>query len=596
MTLGTLRRAVAASLAVGLATGLALGVLAVGAWAGEYHVYSCRTPTGQVAPTDGWNPSEHPSYDPTLNTCASGGGLIAALDAGYAHLSDSETDKATWAFKAPEGETIAAATLWRAGDIAGGGNKEASYLFWLSGGAASGPNVRVFDECIAGEGCVSEGSLASPLAHENRVATPSRALNTQYLALSTYCGSPLKMDCPAGAGDSKGYEAEVELFAADITLSQPTGPTVSAVSGGLVEDPTVSGTSDVAFHATDPGSGVYEAIVEIDGRVIEHEVVNEDGGRCHDAGGTTDGLPAFLYTQPCPTEASADIPLDTTALTNGEHHLVVSVTDAAGNAATVLDREIAVANQLPSSPPAPTVCGQSAPASGQSAGQSPVLTAGWKGHKGARLRAHYGPAHTIEGTLTGPASTSGGPPGTAATSGARAGGAPIPNAQLEVCELPAYRGAPTALIAAPRTAANGHWSLALPRNLPSVTLRIGYRRNPLEAQPAALQTLTLTVPAALNLHITPRTAASSGAIHFSGRLRGGPIPPGGKQLVLEARSPGGSWIEFHVIRTGPGGRFAYLYRFRLPGPARYQFRVLCEAEADFPFATGVSNVVGVFEG
>jgi hypothetical protein len=38
----------------GLAAGLALAVLAAGAWAGEYHVYSCRTPAGQVAPTDGW--------------------------------------------------------------------------------------------------------------------------------------------------------------------------------------------------------------------------------------------------------------------------------------------------------------------------------------------------------------------------------------------------------------------------------------------------------------------------------------------------------------------------------------------------------------
>jgi hypothetical protein len=28
---------------------------------------------------------------------------------------------------------------------------------------------------------------------------------------------------------------------------------------------------------------------------------------------------------------------------------------------------------------------------------------------------------------------------------------------------------------------------------------------------------------------------------------------------------------------------------------RYQFRVLCEAEADYPFAAGSSNVVGVYE-
>ncbi len=108
MTKETLRGAVAAGLAVGLATALALAAFAVGAWAGEYHVYSCRTPAGQVAPTDGWSRSEQAPNDITSNTCESGGGLIAAIDAGHAHTADSETDKATWAFKAPEDETITA--------------------------------------------------------------------------------------------------------------------------------------------------------------------------------------------------------------------------------------------------------------------------------------------------------------------------------------------------------------------------------------------------------------------------------------------------------------------------------------------------------
>ena len=574
---------------------LALAALVSVAWAGEYHVYACRTPAGQVAPTDGWSPSEHPSYDPTLNTCESGGGLIAALDGGYAHVSDTENDKATWAFKAPEGEVITEATLWRAGNTPGGGTKEASYLFWLAADPATGLTTHIFDECIASKGCPDEGSLADPFASENRAIVSKNELNGPYLSLSASCGSDYIKPCPTTEGGENRYDALVELFAADIALSQPTGPTVSAVSGGLAEDPTVSGSSDVAFHATDPGSGVYEAIVEADGQVIEHEVIDEEAGRCHNVGGTTDGLPAFLYTQPCPAEASADLPLDTTALTNGLHHLVVSVTDAAGNAATVLDREITVANQLPTTPAGTAAaCGASAAGSGQGAGQRAGLTAGWKGHAGARLRARYGPAHTIEGTL----SEAGGSSTVASGSSrgaATASGAPIPGAQLDVCELPDYRGAPTTLLAAPRTDANGRWSLALPRDLPSAALRIAYRQTPLEAQPAALRTLRLTVPAALRLRIAPRTARVGGAIHFSGRLLGGPIPPGGKQLVLEARSPGGPWIEFHVIRTRVGARFAYLYHFRLPGPARYQFRVLCEPEADFPFAAGFSNVVGVFE-
>jgi hypothetical protein len=590
--------AVAAGLAVGLAAALASAVLAVSAWAGEYHVYSCRTPSGLVAPTVGWSSSEHPSYDPTLNTCSSGGGLIAALDAGYARAAGSESDIATWSFKAPEGETISEATLWRAGDTPGGSNTEASYLFWLWGTAPLGEHAQVFDECSAEtkKNCVGQGTLTEPLATENRIMIAAHTLDTPYLGLSTYCGSFFpNASCPTNEGGKITYDAEVELFAADITLSQPTGPTVSAVSGGLAEDPTVSGTSDVAFHATDPGSGVYEAITEVDGQVLAHEVINEDGGRCRNVGDTTDGLPAFLYPQPCPAEASADIPFDTTTLANGEHHLVVSVTDAAGNTATVLDREIDVANPVLPSPPVPAVCAQSAAASGQGTGKSPVLIADWKGHKGTRLRARYGPGHTIEGTLSDPVSTSGSSPGTAAPNGTGTDGKPIPGAQLDVCMSPNYKGVPTTLLATTRTGANGHWSLALPRNLPSTTLRISYRQSPAEAQPAAQQTLTLTVPAALHLQIAPRTAASSGTIHFSGRLRGNPIPPGGKQLVLEARSPGGSWIEFHVIRTSASGRFAYLYRFRLPGPAHYQFRVLSETEADFPFAAGVSNVVGVFE-
>ena len=214
----------------------------------------------------------------------------------------------------------------------------------------------------------------------------------------------------------------MELFAADIVLSQPTGPTVSAVSGGLAEDPTVSGTSDVAFHAADPGSGVYEAIVEVDGQVLAHEVINEDGGRCHNVGGTTDGLPAFLYTQPCPAEASADIPFDTTALANGEHHLVVSVTDAAGNAATVLDREIDRRQPAARQHRAAPRCMQPKPKRRrtQPSGPSPVLTADWKSHRGARLRARYGRAHTIAGTLTGPAS--GSHPDTTTASGTGASG------------------------------------------------------------------------------------------------------------------------------------------------------------------------------
>jgi hypothetical protein len=573
MALRALQGKVLTGCALAAITAVVLATLVSVAWAGEYHVYACRTPTGQVAPTDGWSaPEEHPIYDPTLNTCAAGGGLIAALNAGYAHASDSATDKASWAFDAPSDEAIAEATLWRAGNTLGGATTNASYTFWFSGGAATGLNARIFGECAAGEGCPSKGNVADPMAEENRLNAPGGALGSSYLAMSTYCGSFVITSCPTDEGDKITYAAMVELFAADLVLSQPVGPTVSAVGGGLAEDSTVEGTSDIAFHAADPGSGVYEALISVDGEVVSRRVLNENGGRCRNVGGTSDGLPAFLYTQPCPPSLSADLPFDTTTLSNGIHHLLVTVTDAAGNAATVLDRELAVDN--PATSPA---CGAGAPVAGQALPEPATLSARWRGTASARLRGPYGVSRTVEGLLAG------------------AGGVPIADAPLEVCELPSYAGASARVLATPHTDAAGRWSLQLPRGLSSCELLVAYRRHPADALPAATRSFTLTVPAALRLRVTPRSVAPAGAIDFSGRLAGGPIPAGGVELVLEARSPGGRWLEFHVIRTGARGRLHYRYRFRLPGPIRYQFRALYEHAPDFPFAASASNVVGVFE-
>jgi hypothetical protein len=93
----------------------------------------------------------------------------------------------------------------------------------------------------------------------------------------------------------------------------------------------------------------------------------------------------------------------------------------------------------------------------------------------------------------------------------------------------------------------------------------------------------------------PRTTSVGRSIYFKGVLHGTPLPAGGKQLVLEARSPGDKWIEFDTISTGAKGRYHASYRFKFPGPARYQFRVVSKYEAAFPFAEGASNVVGVRE-
>jgi hypothetical protein len=175
------------------------------------------------------------------------------------------------------------------------------------------------------------------------------------------------------------------------------------------------------------------------------------------------------------------------------------------------------------------------------------------------------------------------------------GGSPIGGAQIDVVATPAFAGAQAAAMAAPRTAADGRFTLRVPGSASSRTLRFSYRAHLGDPVPVATRTLALSVNAGVRLSIAPRTSSVGGRIFFSGRLLGGPVPQSGKLLVLEARSGGRSWIKFNVVRTDRRGRYRSSYRFKFPGPATYRFRVVSEPEADYPYAAGASNAVPVRE-
>jgi hypothetical protein len=563
-------RACRASSAVTVVLAILAG-LTVGptiARAGQYHVYSCRTPTGESAPADGWTGSSVGSETFTRNTCREGGALVAALRGRTPRTANEAI--ATWMVGTPAGEAIAGATLWRAGDTAGGSSFSAFYGFWFAGPTnTEGAVAAAFGQCGGGSTCpTAVGSTSQPLSTENRVVAPASNLDGN-LYLDVSCAGESGFHCPEGPGDPNGYAAVVYLYAADLTLEQGAAPTASNVSGELASAPAVAGTSDVAFSASDSGSGVYEAVFSVDGRVVQSTVVDDNGGRCRNVGQSADGLPAFLYAQPCSASVSADVGFDATRVGNGTHHLLVSVIDAAGNAATVLDRNVVIAN--------PPQAGAPGPANGANASPRATLTVGWKGSKRTRLTSGYGHAETIVGRLTAP------------------GGVPIGAARIDVLATPDFTGSRAVAMAGVRTAANGRFALRVPAGVSSRTLRFSYRSHLGETLPAATRTLALSVRAGVALSIAPRTASVGGSIRFTGRLRGGPIPRGGKLLVLEARSPGSRWLEFDVIRSDARGRYHAGYRFKFPGPADYQFRVLCTAEADYPFAAGSSQPVGVRE-
>ncbi|HTA15088.1 MAG TPA: hypothetical protein VK781_09565 [Solirubrobacteraceae bacterium] len=426
----------------------------------------------------------------------------------------------------------------------------------------------------------------------------------EHLYVNASCGGLQTYKCPAGKGDSNGYAAVIYLYAADLTLEQSAQPAVSDVEGELSSAATLSGTADLSLHATDSGSGVYQAVFTVDGAEVARTVLDENGGRCRDVGQTTDGLPAFLYLQPCPSSLTVDLPFDTTALTDGPHHLLLSITDAAGNSTVALDRRITVANQPPvppplqssPTPPQPSPAGQG-PATttendpspqtnptpslqsdnGTNASAGATLQVRWGATARTSLAGSYGHAQTALGRLASPS------------------GAAIAGGSVQVLITPSYQGALARALTTLHTAADGSFRLRLPATTPSSRITFAYSSHPSQAAPDVTAALQLTVPAQLTLKVSPRSSHLGGTIMFRGTLAGGPLPRGGKQIVLEARTPRGSWRQFRALSTAAHGRYRAAYRFRLPGPVTYQFRAVSPREADFPFATGASRVVQVRE-
>ncbi len=150
---------------------------------------------------------------------------------------------------------------------------------------------------------------------------------------------------------------------------------------------------------------------------------------------------------------------------NGQHHLVVSVIDAAGNAATVLDRNVTIDNPLPPGGP-----------NGTNASAQAALSVRWTATQRARLAGRYGHAETIVGRLTG------------------TDGVPIVAAQVNVLSRAEYAGAQTAATASLRTDSDGRFALRLPPSSASRTLSFEYSAQ-LGSPPVVTKTLTLSVRA-----------------------------------------------------------------------------------------------------
>ena len=384
-----------------------------------------------------------------------------------------------------------------------------------------------------------------------------------------------------------------------LTLEDNTPPVIKSASGPLAtaaaDKSTVAGSQTLSFTASDADSGVRSATLTL---------TPQDGETPYTH--TFDFAAQCSYDSwnACPlTESVSEFALNTATLKHDSYTVNLTVRDAAGNTAsdslgtiTVggspgsgggstggstggsggLSTPIGSGSLLPSvGPDSPAAV--RGPANGANASDQATLTARWASTAKEMCTSGYGAADRITGRLTAP------------------GGVPISGASIEVFQTPAEQGAQARLSdTGVRTGPTGEWTLSLPRDVSSSTLRFAYLSHLDDTIPVATATLTLRVRAGIALRIAPRVTSVGRKIFFSGVLHGTPIPEGGKQLVLEASS-GGEWIQFNTISTDAKGHYRASYRFKFPGPITYRFRVVSRHEADFPFLAGASNVVGVHE-
>jgi hypothetical protein len=573
-----------------LLLGVCLALAPSQAVARSYHDFLCEIPygprAGSAAPTDDVSYSDVGAYSQGGSSCEDGNGaMMTRMDGEVEHPANGSGEYAT--FTAPAGLSIAGFTLWHYEQV-GNTVPYGSPVATIDYGNGSGFTPVEFCDW---EGGCSAVTQSSHLATANELSR-SNLSGMTYIEWSAVCADTAPGTCPTGPN------TEEDVYAADIDLVDETPPTVSNVGGPLVAGGTLSGTQRVSFSASDGQSGVYGGSLVVDGHAVVSQILDSNGGACESLNLTKDGQRSFDHAKPCVSSLSAGLSLNTGSLASGQHSLELIVEDAAGNQTIAYNGTITIAgsSQGGVGAGAGVAIGPGSPAAvrgapnGTNASDQAKLIAQWKGTAKVTRTSRYGQAdpkvtrtsrYGQADRITGRLTTS--------------TGQSISGALLDVSETPADQGAKTVPIAGVRTGATGAWTLTLPKDTPSSALRFAYRSHVDDTVPVATTALTLRVHAGIALRIAPRVTSVGHRILFTGVLHGTPIPEEGKQLVLEARSGAGEWIQFNTIRTDAEGRYRASYRFKFPGPVTYQFRVLSRFESGFPFLDGASNVVDVHE-
>ena len=308
---------------------------------------------------------------------------------------------------------------------------------------------------------------------------------------------------------------------------------------------------------------------------------------------TTDFRGACKYDDwnACPKQQTrVGVDIDTTNVPDGTHRLLLTVTDAAGNVATVDTRQsVVVANAAGSGgggaggggaggsgadggAPARGVADSDRGAhNGGGDATAAILTAELVNRRSAMVVPYRRSAVTISGRIT------------------QRDGTPISGARLDVTSTSVQAGDPGPDAGQVVTDDDGRWRTTTVRG-PSRRVTVGWRAYDRDRSYAETTELTLLVRAGVRLVARPRTVRNGGRVVLSGRLLGRPFPRGGILVTLQGKPRRGKWRTFGVTRTRATGRFRYRYRFtRVRGRQRFAFRARIARQDGYPYEPAVAG-------
>jgi hypothetical protein len=514
-----------------LLAGVLFLLMAPAAHAGTYTVYACKKPDGTPAPAHGWAESSANTAHRATSAECPGGGPIRVELTGTTHPGGSIAD---YTFTGPSGLPIVGYVLYRTVQVEPGFNYDL-----LENGQISPENCR---------GACQRGDARQPLGESSVYTRPDVRLGS--LTFRVSCPGDASTSC-AGA---TATPSALALHRAEVQLEDVSDPEFSSPPSGTLFDTSreLSGTVSASFAAKDTGSGVHQAVIEVDGRPVVTAPIDENEGRCRKP---------FVHPVPCKTASTAGtISLDTAILPDGPHNVRLLVQDATGT------------NEIPYGPVSITtrnsVPGRGTP-NGTNATDGAILQVGWKGRRSRELRTRFGRRVTIGGRLRNPA------------------GQPIVGATVVLSKTDLRLGAREQTLTTVVTKADGSFGHSLGAR-PGMTIAVRYRAFAGDAGYSADQGLTLRVRAGATLKAV-RTVRRGQRLRFSGRLLGGPIPRGGKLVVLQSRI-GRRWEDSKSVRTDRRGRFrSSVATNPVGGRGTVRVRIRVRREASYPYSTGYSR-------